>query len=106
MPPLGQYFLASSKADESIAAPKGRGSRTPSPFPLQTGHFLGAAKGAMMRFGWTPLAGTPCRALRPELAASVLVGEGHAPVVAVLHASAKKQVDPSAEARDHLASND
>jgi hypothetical protein len=35
-------------ADESIAAPKGRESRTPKHFPLQIASFLGTATGAMM----------------------------------------------------------
>jgi hypothetical protein len=70
--PLGQYFLASAeKADESIAAPKGHGPRTPAAFPLQTGRFLGTTTGAMMS-----IADPRPAPLRGQ--AAVVVGEGHA----------------------------
>jgi hypothetical protein len=47
--PLWQYFSRlQKKADESIAAPKGRGSPDPRPFSLQTGRFLATTMGAMM----------------------------------------------------------
>jgi hypothetical protein len=39
MPPLWQYFLASAKPDERVAAPKGRGPGPPRAFGLQTGSF-------------------------------------------------------------------
>jgi hypothetical protein len=49
VPPLWQYFLRlQKKADESIPAPKGRGSWTPKPFPLQIDSFLGTATGAII----------------------------------------------------------
>jgi hypothetical protein len=74
MPPLWQYFLRLlRKADESIAAPKGRGPRAPAAFPLQTGRFLGVREGGHDARWWTlwpaPLRGSP----------AVVVGEGHAP---------------------------
>ena len=69
------------KADESIPAPKGRGSWTPKPFPLQIDSFLGTATGAIIAI------------LDPSQADAVIVGEGDAPVVAVLLAAAKKKAD-------------
>ena len=75
MPPLWQYLAPLAKmADESIPAPKGRESRTPTDFPLHNSMFLGAREGAIIAFVGPP---------------GKLVGEGHAPVVAVLLASAK-----------------
>jgi hypothetical protein len=45
MPPLWQYFLRLQKADERMAAPKGRESRTPDSFSLQISRFLGVRNG-------------------------------------------------------------
>jgi hypothetical protein len=79
MPPLGQYFSRlQKKADESIAAPKGRESRTPSLFPCKRATSWGAATVAMMAIA-DPLVGTLFAA-----SVAVVVGEGHAPVAAVL----------------------
>jgi hypothetical protein len=72
---VGERDAPVVKADESIPAPKGRGSRTPKHFPLQIGSFLGAATGAMMAIadpsGRHPFAASD----------AVVVGEGHVPVV-------------------------
>jgi hypothetical protein len=85
MPPFGQYLCAWTrrKADESISAPKRARITDPQAFPLQTGRFLGATTGATMPITvplWPPFAAS----------LAVLVGESHAPVVAVLLASWKK----------------
>jgi hypothetical protein len=45
MPPLWQYFSRLQKADEFIPAPKGRGSRTPSPFSCKPSVFRGPREG-------------------------------------------------------------
>jgi hypothetical protein len=73
MPPLWQYFVRLPKADESIAAPKGRVPSDPAAFSLQTGRFQGTAGKPMIAV------------VDPQPTATVMVGEGHAPVVAVLH---------------------
>jgi hypothetical protein len=69
--------------------PKGANRGPPRPFPLQTGRFLGSAKGAMMLLvapsGRHPSAASP----------AVVVGEGHAPVLAVLLAADPRQTSPS-----------
>jgi hypothetical protein len=62
-------------------------------FSLQINSFLGSAKGATI-----PIADPSSRQprwglLRPELADAVIVGEGHAPVVAVL-VPAGKNAEP------------
>ena len=78
MPPLWQYLLPLSQADESIPDPKGRESWTPKPFPLQKDRFQGTTKG-----GHDADRGPSGR--RPFAASgAVVVGEGHAPVVGVL----------------------
>jgi hypothetical protein len=62
-------LLASvKKADESIAAPKGHGPRTPAGFSLQTSRFKGPPEGAMIA------------TMDPRQADAVMVGEGHAPL--------------------------
>jgi hypothetical protein len=66
------------KADEPIAAPRGRESRTPRAFPLQTGRFPGTTTG-----GHDGDRG-PSGRRRSAASPAVVVGEGHAPVVAVL----------------------
>jgi hypothetical protein len=76
----------------SIAAPKGRGPRTPAPVSLQTGCFLGGHEGGHDPIHGPP-AGVPAGAAA-ELAAALLVGEGHALVVAVLLASASDARQP------------
>jgi hypothetical protein len=80
MPPLWQYSSTAAKADETIPDPKGRESWTPKPFPLQKDRFQGTTKG-----GHDADLGPLCPA--PLFAASlaVVVGEGHAPVVAGSH---------------------
>jgi hypothetical protein len=89
MPPLWEYYSLLLEADESIAAPKGRESRTPSLFPCKRTASRGPRKGATM-----PIADPSAR--HPSTASPVLVvGEGHAPVVAVLRDEAKKKPDVS-----------
>jgi hypothetical protein len=89
MAPLRQYFSRllkeskSSKAGESIAAPKGRRINGPQAFFPVKGPLPEATTGTTM-----PIADTSGR--HPSAAsAAVVVGEGHAPVVPVLLASAK-----------------
>jgi hypothetical protein len=60
MPPLWQYLLPLSQADESIPDPKGRESWTPSLFPCKSAAFRGPRKGAKMPIA-DPSAGTSPR---------------------------------------------
>jgi hypothetical protein len=63
--PLGQVLLAAvTKADESIPAPKARGSRTPELFPCKPAFSRGAAKGPSSP-SWTPGKPTPDGGGRP-----------------------------------------
>jgi hypothetical protein len=48
--PVVAVLLTSAKADEPIAAPKGRGPRTLAALPLQTSHFKGPPEGATIAF--------------------------------------------------------
>jgi hypothetical protein len=76
MPPVAVPIAAPKEADESIAAPKEHGPRNPVPFSLQTCGFRGTVeKGHDRHRG-------------PWQADAVMVGEGYAPVVAVLLAFA------------------
>jgi hypothetical protein len=87
--PLWQYFagLRRRNEDDPISALKGGGPRIQEPFPCKTKHFGGAPKGAMMRFT-DPSWPARLRALRPSWPPRWSRREGHAPVVAVLLASA------------------
>ena len=82
MPPLGRYFprlLKSRKGRRVYCGPQTE--RTPDPagcFPCKTPVFRGPPEGAMIAV------------VDPRQADAVMVGEGHAPVVAVLLAAAKK----------------
>jgi hypothetical protein len=71
------------KALELMCAPKGGGPHTPRRFLLQRGNFWGCRRGGEGCQSWTPAAEllAPSRALAG--------GEGYAPVVAGLRASAK-----------------
>jgi hypothetical protein len=74
----GQFHMVSPGGGRRVHCCPQR-ARTPDQcemFPLQNTRFQGPPKGAMIAF------------LDPEPAAAVLMGEGHAPVVAVLLASA------------------
>jgi hypothetical protein len=83
MPPLWQYFSRLLRQTSPLLPPKGANHGPPKPFPLQEDRFQGTTTG-----GHDADRGPPWRApLRGSPA--VLVGEGHAPVVAVLLASAK-----------------
>jgi hypothetical protein len=83
--PVVAVLLASAdEADESIPAPKGSESRTPRPFPLQTGRFLGGHDGGHDA-DRGPLWPAPSAA-----SPAVMMGEDDAPVVAVLLAAAKR----------------
>jgi len=66
-----------------MSAPKGHGPPDPTVFSLQTGRFQGTAGG-----GHDRVLGPPCD---PRCH---LVGEGHAPVVAVLLAGTQSQTSP------------
>ena len=81
--PVVAVLLASEgkKADEPIPAPKGSESRTPQTFSPANGPLPGEPRRGPRWRSRTPLAGTPSRLARR-------VGEGHAPVVAVLLAAA------------------
>jgi hypothetical protein len=78
MPPLWQYFSLSAKADERMAAPKGRGSWTPGSSSLQIGVSWGSGMGATTPF--VDLSGRHL-GLRDDPASAVSVlGEGHPPL--------------------------
>jgi hypothetical protein len=67
---------AIAEADDPISAPQkglGPGSQSPEPFPLQNSHFLGTAERGHHRHLGPP--GKPTVGI---------LGEGHAPFVAVL----------------------
>jgi hypothetical protein len=99
MPPLWQYFsrVWKKKAVEPIAAPKGSESRTPQTFSLQTAASWGPRRGPRWR-SRTPLARTPFAA-----SPAAVVGEGHAPVVAVLLTARKEEKpdEPIAAPKGH-----
>jgi hypothetical protein len=82
MPPLGQYFsrLLVKSQMCPLRPPKGTDPRTLRLFPCKPAVFRGPPEGAMIAF------------FDPEPAAPVLVGEGHAPVVAVLPGMSKRSV--------------
>jgi hypothetical protein len=81
-----QYFsrVKIKKPGESIAAPKGRGSRTPDLFPSAKGPLLGTATGDTMAIADPLWAGTICG--KPRRGG----GREPCPVVAVLLATSKK----------------
>jgi hypothetical protein len=95
MPPLWQYVPgvkkaraavlrpAAKKADEPIAAPKGRESRTPRTFPCKLAGFRGPHEGAIIAI------------LDPWRVDAEMMGRRPCPVVAVLLACAKRQTSPS-----------
>jgi hypothetical protein len=97
--PLWQYFSRLLKAglrQTSASLPQRRESRALALFPLQTGRFLGTMMGAMMAIadpsGRHPSAASP----------TVVVGEGYAPVVAVLRAACKKKQPHFTPGKGHL----
>jgi hypothetical protein len=75
---VGVLVGFAAQADESIPAPKGRESRTPTDFPLHNSLFQRPRQGAIIAI------------LDPCQADAVSVGEGHAPVVAVPVPAVKK----------------
>ena len=89
--PVVAVLVASAKADEPIAAPKGRAPRPPRPvFPVNR-QLSGVREGGHDGVRG-PILPDPAL-LRGERADAVMVGAGHAPVVAVLLASAKSEAD-------------
>jgi hypothetical protein len=79
MPPLRQYFSRLLRQTSPSRPPKGTDPGPCGLFPCKPPIFRGPREGATIAL------------LDPEPAAAVLVGEGYAPVVAVLRASAKDE---------------
>src|SRR5215212_1534151 len=85
VPPLWQYLAPVQEPDEPIPAPKGSESRTPQTFsPANGAASWGPRRGPRLR------SRTLWPATLSRLAPPLVVGEGHAPVVAVLVTSVSK----------------
>jgi len=77
-------FAEEERQTSPLLPPKGTDLPDSAAFPCKSPVFGGPPEGAKMAF------------LDPEPAAAVLMGEGHAPVVAVLVASARRARQPLA----------
>ena len=87
MPPFWQYFSRLLKKRQTCPSrtPKGANHGPPSLFPCKRTASRGPRKGATM-----PIADPSARDLSAASRVVVVVGEGHAPVAAVLVPAVKK----------------